>query len=284
MLIGYLVTIASTMLYTVRFSLVKDLKSHKISGNHINFFSRVICLPFLILFLAFTSESLFNFKPGFAIWMVITLIVSATYNVFLVRIFQENDFSLVMVLEPFKIVFSVLLGLIFLGEVLTANQIVGMLVVSMALLYLVIKDSKVSLKNINVFEILIFHASTAVLALVNKKAILVSSPLIFTIYLTVGLIFIHFFLDFRHGKKLYNFAEKKTNIILVQLGILTALSFYTINLGLAYLPIAVVSTISTTKVFMSLWISHKKYKESEYQLKLLVSLVAFIGVLIMFFG
>lgn len=284
MIFGYIVTIASTIFYTLRFSLVKDLKSHKITGNHINFISRVISLPFLFIFLAYSTESLSSVKAGFGFWLFIALIASAAFNIFLVRVFQNNEFSLVMALEPFKIVSSVLLGFIFLGEVLTANQVVGMLVVSAALVYLVIKDSKISFKNINVIEILIYHFATSIIALLNKKVVLFSTPLVFTIYLTIGLVFIHFFLDFKKGFNIYNFKEKSTNWVLLQLGLLTAVSFYAVNLGLLYLPIAVVSTISTTKVFMSLWISHKKYKESEYKSKLIASVIAFVGVLIMFFA
>lgn len=282
-IIGYITSIVAAALYTLRYSTVKDLKIHKISKNQLNLYTRLFSIPFLLLIIYLTGESVTAFKEGFFFWITITVLVHTAYNIYLVHTFQKHDFSFVMTLEPIKIFFSLSLGYFFLGEVLKTNQLIGLLIIVLAMSVLLISDKSVKLKNISLWEVLFYHMATASLGLVNKKAILLSNSMAFTLWTAVGLAAAHFILSLGRNKQ-YKLNNKSTNLSLVYLGLLSALSFSALNFGLAILPIAIVSTLISTRVFMSLWISHKKYKEKNLGLKAVVSLGAFVGILVLFFA
>lgn len=282
-ILGYISSIAAAAFYTLRFSTIKDLKISNLSKNELNFYTRLFSLPFILFLILLTGVSVTSFKPGFYPWMLATILIHALYNIYMVRIFQKYDFSFVMTLEPIKIPLSFVLGYLFLGEILQPNQFIGMLIIFLALSTLVLFDKKIKLKALPLWEVTFFYLFTAFLGLINKKVILLSSTLSFTLWSVVGLILVHFLLSLGRPN-FYKLETKATNKALVCLGFLSAVSFAAVNYGLEVLPIAIVSTLVTTKMFMSLWLSHKKYKEQNIKLKVLVSVIAFIGVIILFFA
>lgn len=121
----------------------------------------------------------------------------------------------------------------------------------------------------------------------NKKSIVYSSPLAYTLLMSVSLAVFNLFLSIRIKKPdfgIYLLKDRKTNFYLLMVGLFASAT--TILLPFAYklLPLGILTTIASLRVFISLWISHKKYFEDGLKIKLIATAVALLGTIIVVAG
>ena len=108
-----------------------------------------------------------------------------------------------------------------------------------------------------------------------------SSPVSYIFWLTLGLIVFNLIIALKE-RHFYKFTDFRANLLLILVGICAALSFIGISFGYKLLPLGVVASIISSKTFISLWLSHKKYKEKDLSTKFLASSVAFVGIMVLF--
>ena len=277
-MVGLAITLFSTLAYTLKFSYLKDLKDLPISKFSLNMFYRLSSLPFIILFFFILDEGLVIPNNNFWMWGTLTLIINVLLSLAQTYIFQKHQFSSVEAFTFIEIVFTTLIGYLFLNEVLLPKQIIRIIIILCASIFVYWKELKLGHFLINL-EIASYYLIPATASLFNKIAIQLSSPIIFSLFTTIGLI-ISFLILGRNN--IYRIDNTKINKLLIFIGFLTAFSLIGISYSFKLLPIGIVSTILTLKVFFSLWLSHKKYKEKNLSHKVFASVLAFIGVVILF--
>jgi len=277
-MIGLLITLFSTLAYTLKFSYLKDLKDLPISKSSLNMFYRLASLPFIILFFFILKERLVISNNNFWIWGMLALTINVLLSLAQTYIFQKHQFSSVESFSFMEIVFTTLAGYLFLGEVLLPKQIIGIIIILCASIFVYWKEHKLGHFLINL-EIAAYYLIPAVACLFNKIAIRLSSPIIFSLFITIGLIISFLILS---KNKAYKINNIKINKLIIFIGLLTAFSLIGISYGFKLLPIGIVSTILTLKVFFSLWLARKKYGEKNLGYKIFSSALAFIGVIILF--
>jgi len=277
-MIGLVITLFSTLAYTLKFSYIKDLKKFQVSKSSLNLWCRLTSLPFIVLSFFILKERLTIINNDFWLWGTLALIINIFLGLSQVYIFQKHAFSSVEAFSFIEIIFTTLVGYIFLNEMPLPKQIVGMVIIAFASTFEYWRELKSSNFLTNI-EIASYYLIPATSSLFNKISIQLSSPIIFSLFITIGLI-ISYILIGRNN--LYKINITKANKLLFFIGFLTALSFLGISYGFKLLPIGLVSTILTLKVFFSLWLAHKKYGEKNLGHKVFASVLAFIGVIIIF--
>ncbi len=282
MLFGLLITFAATIIYSIRFSFVKDLAVFKIPKSQVNLFYRIFSLPIIIAIVLILKENVLHVQPQFIVWFFISLSINIVFALYQVHAFQKHKFSSIESLSFTGIVFSTLLGVIVFGEKLLLNQIIGIALTLVAFFILAVAERKeIKVNKTHFLEMLFYYLFGAITDLGNKQSIQLSSPLTYVFYLTLGTIIVYFFLGLKE-KNLYKLNDIKANKLLVLIGVCAALSFIGISFGYKYLPLGVLATVLSSETFISLWISHKKYNEKDLGIKIFASIVAFIGLLILF--
>ena len=278
---GAIITLTATLFYSLRYSFVKDLGRYSLSKAQTNFFYRLFSLIPIILLVILTGENIFGFQSDFIVWLFIALGISVAFGLLQIFILQKQDFSLFGTLKSFSILFSTLGGLIILHETYSFKQYIGLFVIGISFLFLLIPQRE-KLKELLTSSgwIILYYLVEAAVYIVNKKAVGLSSPAIFTFYMTLGLIVSNLLIAFFLREKLYRVDNRKANVLLLLVGLFSALSFIGISYGYKYLPVGIVVAISSLEAFISLWLARKKYKEENLLPKILASIVAFAGVLL----
>ncbi len=281
-LLGLVLSLAASAIYSLRYSFIKDLGKHAVPNTQVNFLYRAISFPFILLVIFVLQTDLFEFGDNFLVSFAVALTLNVGYGLYAVYLFQKHRFSSVESLKFLNIIFSAILGTIFFKEILRPNEIAGIGIIVGAFCILALSERKVLKKNtIPFFEIIFYYFFGSLIDLANKQAINESSPMSYTVYLTAGLIIVNLLLAVK-GKHQYKFEDKKANLLLVLVGVCAAFSFIGMSFGYKLLPLGVVTSIIAANTFLSLWISHKKYEEDDLKGKLVASVVAFIGILILF--
>lgn len=278
---GALITLFAGLFYSLRFSYVKDLGKFHLSKISINFYYRLISLPIIIGILLLSGEKLLDIKSNFLLWFSVALFVNTAFGLYQVYSFQKHDFSSIESLSFLEIFFTSVTGLILFNEVLTSTQMLGIGIIIVAFLLLLFFGSKGKSKW-SIIEIIFYYSFTSVLNLVNKQAINTSSPLLYIFYLTFGLTIIFLILSVRDFRFMYKLDIKQANKLLIIIGIIAAVTFICVSYGYKLLPVGIVSALISLKVFISLWLSYRKYGEKNLLSKIMASVIAVIGTVVLF--
>lgn len=279
--VGVIITLGATLFYSLRYSFVKDLGQYNLSKAQTNLYYRLVSLIPIVLFVILLGENILSVHSTFPIWFAVALTVSVVFSLFQIFILQKHDFSLFGSLKAFSILFSTLGGILLLREVYSIRQCIGLVVIGFSLLILLAPQrTQVSKMVSSAGWILLYYLIEAGVYISNKKAVALSSPPTFTLYMTIGLIIVNFALAIIFREKPYTGKNPKTNILLVLVGIFSAFSFIGISYGYKLLPVGIVVAIASLESFISILIAKKKYRETNLLPKIIASVVAFGGVLL----
>jgi drug/metabolite transporter (DMT)-like permease len=283
-ILGITLSFVTAFLYSLRYSFIKDLKSHSVSNLQINFYYRLFSLPVLFILAYFIKQRIFSFQADFIIWLLISLAVNVIWSLYSVYIYQKSPFSSIESLQFLNIVFGTIFGAILFNEILSFSKMLGIFITVLALFILMfneLKDKKQVKLNI---AILGYYFITAVVDSANKQAIAKSSPIIFSISVTILLLIVYFFL-IKFRKDTININAKSVPMkILILIGLISGLSALSLSYVYKLLPLGVAVTLVSSRVFFSLWLSKKKYQEKNIVSKIISSGIALAGMAIMFIG
>ncbi len=281
-ILGALLTVLASIGYTFRYSFVKDLSKYKVSKESVNLFYRVTSFPFILLIALIFNTNLFEVSGAFITWFIATLLVNVFFGIYQVYLYQKHDFSSVEGLAFLEILFTTIAGAIFFNELLVGKQLIGIGVIIFAFVLLTLFELKSKKVSINYLEIIFYYLFVTAINLFNKQSIKLSSPFTYAVYLTLGLIIVNYIIILFKKGSLYRLENKSANKLLLLVGLMAAISFVSINFGYKLLPVGIVSALISFKTFFSLWISNKKYGETNLLPKTIAAIIALIGIIIIF--
>ena len=282
-ILGTILTLVASLGYIFRYSFVKDLNKYNISKESVNFYYRIVSFPFILLIAVLFKENLLAISPQFILWFLATLFVNVFFGIYQVHVYQKHNFSSVEGLAFLEILFTTVSGALFFNEILSLRQFEGIAIIILAFILLTFFEMKKNKLNSGFLEVLFYYLFVTAIILFNKQAILLSSPFKYAVYLTSGLVVANYLIIFLSKKGIYRLENKKANKLLVLVGLMAAISFVSINFGYKLLPVGIVSSILSLKIFISLWLSHKKYAETDLLPKVVASVLACVGVVFLFF-
>lgn len=281
MLLGSLLGFIGALTYSLRNSYTKDLAAFNISKNSINFYSRLFCIPLILIATLFTEVNWYNFKDGFIFYTTIAIVIISVAIYYQVYIFQTQNFATVESLYFLNVIFTTLGGIIFFNEILSTKQYIGIAIVCIAYIELYIRK-KHDLKLSDLAKIVGLFLIYSATDLANKAAIIRTDPIVFTLVTLVAITIIAFISAVISKQEIYKLNDPKANKILIIMAIISAISYIAINFGYKLLPVGILSTILSTKTFMSLFLSYKKYNMKDLKYYIKCSIIAFIGVILIF--
>jgi len=281
-LFGSIITLITGLFYSLRYSLVKDLRDFKISKLQINFYYRLFSLPVLVVLAFILRNQLFSILPDFLLWLIIATVVNVFWGLYQVYIYQKSSFSSTESLQFLNIVFSTLAGVIIFGEIISFSKIAGISLTVIAFLILLFKDIKDKKQNFLKFQIVIYYLLTTLVDIVNKKAISLSSPIIYSISATVLLALAYLIFAKAKGQKIDRLDNGKMRNLLLLSGFLSGITVLGISYAYKLLPLGVAITLLSSRVFFSMWLSKAKYKEANILPNIIASIIALIGIGVMF--
>jgi len=166
-MIGLVITLFSTLAYTLKFSYIKDLKKFQVSKSSLNLWCRLTSLPFIVLSFFILKERLTIINNDFWLWGTLALIINIFLGLSQVYIFQKHAFSSVEAFSFIEIIFTTLVGYIFLNEMPLPKQIVGMVIIAFASTFEYWRELKSSNFLTNI-EIASYYLIPATSSLFNK--------------------------------------------------------------------------------------------------------------------
>ena len=280
-MLGSIIATVSGIGYSLRLSFLKDLKKYNFGKSTINFYYRVLSLPLIIIMMLLINEKIVLNNPKFLIIFVISLFLNVIYTLYQVFVYQRSQFSNVESFSFLEIIFSTLLALIFFKQVLQIKEIVGIMTIVFGLLILTVKKTKIGDVR-ELVQIVFYYLIYSLVHNFNQQATYLSSPITYALLTTIGLVVANFVIMLINHNDLNYKISKGAFSILAITGFLTALSFIGSTYSYKLLPVGIAVTLFDTKVFFSLWLSHKKYGEKNLGYKVFASVLAFVGVIILF--
>ncbi len=226
---------------------------------------------------------------GFPNWDSITFVLSSAvlhffYQIFLLNAYKYGQLSQVYpVARGLSPLIIVLISSIFIGEVLTKDELIGVICISVALLAYGIKinfESKVNMSGF--FFAIITGCFIASYSLVDGHGARVAqNPIGFYSSLTLinGLFYFLYSILFYKGilKKLIT--EGKA--IFWVGGTASYIAYAIVVWACVYLPIAIVSSLRETSILFALFLSTILLKEKLSLFKFVIIVIILIGILLM---
>lgn len=284
-LIGSSIGLACAILYSVRSSFVKDVGGKDISKAQINFYIRLISLPIIAALAYFAKTRLSGFGDDFYFFFVLSLLTNTLFGFQQISVYKKHKFSDIESFFFLIIIFNLIAGFIVFGEIITLNKLVGIFIVISAFLILLGQKKKNGEDLGFVRDVTLFYLVMSAVDLFNKKTIVASSPLAYSLTMSIAQMVVFFFLSFRSRRinfGFYKLDNKQINLYLLLIGVMSSFTVVLVTYGYQLLPLGILATIVSLRVFISLWISHKKYLEDGIKIKLYATAVAFIGTAIIF--
>lgn len=281
LLLGALLGFIGATAYSIRNSQTKDFAKLKISKSSFNFYIRLFSLPIIYLSYLIANENMFDVKQGFIYILIVTILVMTITIYYQTHIFQTQKFSTVESLAFLNVIFTTIGGIIVFNEILGLKQYIGIAIIVVAYIELFIrKRSALDFKCI--LAIVALYVLYATMDILNKAGINLSGPLTFGLLTTIGSTLIIFIGTLRGKNKLYLFNNRQINKYLFFTILTTSLAYIALSYGYKLLPVGILATILSLKTFISIFISHKIYKETELKHYIKCTIIAFIGVILIF--
>jgi len=267
---GVLSGFSSAICYSVRFAFVKKL-SH-FPNLHLNLFYRLASLPFIFLIIFFADHHLFDFQPSFLITFAFVLLFQFFFNYLQIRVLQKQPLSTVESLGFLDILFSTLIGIFYFHDRLSLIQMSVISIFILSFLYLYFNEhhrQKISL------DIILYYLLVSVMGLLGKQTILLSSPITYVTFTTVGLVLGYLSLLSLRRQPFFIPLNNPDLFKVGVTGLLATLSFVFVGISYQYLPLGLVSVISSSKIFLSLFLSRHTFGETNLKPKIVVSFATF---------
>ncbi len=278
--IGIASALIAVSSYIAKYSLFKDISKAGINRFRLNSYYRLIGIPIILAFLLLTSGNLVISSILFWVFLAICTCVNIAYGYLQVKVYQTVDFSTVTAFRPLELLFSFVLGALFLSETIRFNHILGLLLVvlSYTLIYFGSSLKKISLGF--VIPVAMYSFAGALNSVTNKYAIMYSSPQLYALLMSTSLFVTNYLLSYRDAGLTGGITKTTIRPILL-ISFVSALGFVAVNYAYKYLYVGVVTAILATEPFLGLVVSKVRYKEKELLPKFLALLLAFAGIVIM---
>jgi len=201
-----------------------------------------------------------------------------------IKAIKELQLSLYGILKISRIVFTVLLSCLFLGERFTLITFVGLLIVIVGLVLVNIIDKEVQKKNNNkiIVLFLISCIGSAISAIIDKKILvhITTSQLQFWFYLFLTILF---FIALIIREKKINISSIKNNYWIPLIAICMAMSDRLLFMAnsIQSSKVIVMIVLKQLSVVISIILGKLIFKENNILKKILYSILIIIGVVIM---
>ncbi len=201
-----------------------------------------------------------------------------------IKAIKELQLSLYGILKISRIVFTVLLSCLFLGERFTLITFVGLLIVIVGLVLVNITDKEVQKKNNNkiIVLFLISCIGSAISAIIDKKILvhITTSQLQFWFYLFLTILF---FITLIIREKKINISSIKNNYWIPLIAICMAMSDRLLFMAnsIQSSQVIVMIVLKQLSVVISIILGKLIFKENNILKKILYSILIIIGVVIM---
>lgn len=201
-----------------------------------------------------------------------------------IKAIKELQLSLYGILKISRIVFTVLLSCLFLGERFTLITFVGLLIVIVGLVLVNITDKEVQKKNNNkiIVLFLISCIGSAISAIIDKKILvhITTSQLQFWFYLFLTILF---FIALIIREKKINISSIKNNYWIPLIAICMAMSDRLLFMAnsIQSSKVIVMIVLKQLSVVISIILGKLIFKEKNILKKILYSILIIIGVVIM---
>ncbi len=272
--------LSSSVFNTFRFSFVKDLKEHNVSKSSINFWYRLLSLPLVLVAFWFSKESLWSLDYWFYVFFALALVLNVIYGYLQVWFYHKYPFSIAEGSVFSEIIFTFLLGYLFFAEKIAFMQVIGLTIILISTILFINRYSN-TIKLSSLYGLLAYNLYTSILNIANRQAIHNSSPIVYVLFITVFMIPVFGIISAEIEKTFYTFRNKDANKLLILVAIFAFVAFYSIAYAYSTLPVWIVSALLYLRVFLSLAVSAIKYKEKDMKFKIGISVVAFIGGIIL---
>lgn len=275
---GVLLVAITTLLYPLRNSFSRDLSYLGISRYQISFYTRLFTIPLIAILIMVSNVNILVTDLQFYLWLSVALLVSFLFEIHNLHCYKKYKFSWMANLSFLGILFSVFSSMLIFGEKFSFTQLMGitMAMSAIGLLLLFGNDKKGILSSMP--DIVLVNLLSTAANTTAAKTILMSSPLVYVFYVSIGLVAINLFISLKTDKMEYRLQDKNANWIILLLSAFSALSFLGNSYGLKTLPLGIASTVAVSVfTFSSLWLSHHKYKEGNFRQNIFASSVALVG-------
>lgn len=222
------------------------------------------------------------------IWIVLSSIAHFFYQIYLCRSYELGDLSLTYPIIRSTPLFVAFMGIIFLKERLSAMAVLGIILTVFGAQ--IINQKKISIVEFFQFwkqedkKIIIAATLTAffsaLYSVVDKKGVLEIEPILFfyLFFAISGLMFGLYLLFFKEKMRNYWALTKKDKIKITLAAILEFSSYILILYAFRLANVAVVVAIRQISVVFGALIGIKILKERYAKVRILASLIIFIGV------
>lgn len=275
--LGLASAFSSTVLYSLRFALIKKLAT--VPKLQLNLYYRLAATPFLLILIAFSSPLVIS-SPILLLYLLF-LFFQLWFSRLQTSIYHTQPLSTVESLSFLEVIFSSVLGVIFLKDRLGLNHFVVIGFNSALLYYLYHSNQKTSSTSFP-FSILIYYFITSIIGLFNKYLILHSSPLTLVTLTSFGLIIGYLLVLCYYRRPLIIPLPKHSLLSIITIGFFAISAFFLVSVAYQHLPLGVVAIISSTKSLFSLFLSRQTFGETNLFPKLAVSIASILVMPLLF--
>jgi len=276
--LGVTLTLFSSLLYSFRSSFLRDLGLMNINKPSVTLFFRLFSLPLILAIFYFSGENLIVTTPIFYVWLFLAILLNLFVSLFQLKLYQKHFLSTIESQKFLGVLFASIGGYYLFSEMLGTREFVGILVLVVAFVMMFLLDNN---RRIH-FDVIFYYFLLTSVDIINRQTIRSSSPLIFSVYITIAMIFSNYIFALFRGQKVYSLIDKHINIRLIVTGLISAFAIIGTSYGYQYLPVGLVVTLLSTQTFFSLGLSHFKHKETNLLPKVVTASIAFLGILSIF--
>lgn len=276
--LGVTFTLISSLLYSFRSSFLRDLGLMNINKPSVTLFFRLFSLPIILIIFYYSGENLIVNTPIFYAWLFMAILLNLFVSMFQLKLYQRHLLSTIESQKFLGVLFASIGGYYLFYEILGTREIVGIIVLVIAFVIMFLLDSN---RRIH-FDVVFYYFLLTCVDIINRQTIHTSSPLIFSVYITVAMIISNYLFALFRGQRIYMFHDGKINSRLIITGLISAFAIIGTSYGYQYLPVGLVVTLLSTQTFFSLGLSHFKHKESNLFPKVVTASIAFLGIISIF--
>jgi drug/metabolite transporter (DMT)-like permease len=275
---GVVSTLLSSFLYSFRSSIFRDFGIMPINKASVTLFYRLFSLPIIIIVFCLSRQSTFVSSSLFYLWFTIAIFLNLFCSFFQLRLYQKHELSTVESQKFIGVIFASLFGYYVFSEYFTTRELWGLLVIVFSFIILYLFENRRKFH----FDVVLYYFLLTCIDIVNRQTIRSSTPLIFSLYITIAMVISNYVVLRLRRQPLYQLTHPHINSKLIISGIISSFTVIGLSYGYQYLPIGLVVTILSTQTFFSLGLSHFKHRETNLLPKIITSSMAFFGIVIMF--
>lgn len=264
---------------------IANVYQKKISNKGANSVFVVFVTYFIISVILFPFLFFINYQNlGIIFWklIIITSLLDAAGNIFLVKALQTTDLSIFGPINSLKPAVTMIFAIFFINEIPTLNGIIGLIIILLGTIFLTYeKTTKFTLSKGILFRVIgIILSATA--SIYMKKSITYSSveiTLIFWAVISTPLMFLILMLNFKKTKSnlyiLKNNISDYTKLIIIYL-----IMPYVTLLCFKHTLVSYSLALFQLSSIITLFFGYKYFNEKNIKKKIICSTFMIIGALL----